>query len=126
MTLWASAAVAVAAFAAAFSASGLVAVARRAAAAANDSMRVLADPSLDDTAKEQRARAASLQLFGAFGSIALRSAVVLLAPLAALWLFDVFGLVPLGAALDFLVRWDVLVVATVLGVGIWWIAEKLR
>ena len=117
--LWASAVAAVAAFAAAFVASGLVGVARRAGATAQDSVRALSDPSLDDDAKEQRARAAALHLFKAFAAIALRSALVLLAPLAVLWAFDMSGLVPLDAAIDFLTLWEVLLATTVFGIGLW-------
>jgi hypothetical protein len=122
--LWASAASAVIAFSVAFLASGLIGVARQAAAAARDSLRALSDPSLDDAAKESHARAASLKLFGAFAGIALRSALVLLAPVAALWVFDALGLVPLDAAFDFLLRWDVLLLATLLGVGVWFVLRK--
>lgn len=124
--LWFAAAAATVAFAAAFVASGLVDVARRAAGAAQDSMRALSDPTLDDAAKEQRARAASLQLFGAFGAIALRSALVLLAPLATLWALDAVGVAPLDVALDFLLRWEVIGAATLLGVLVWAVLGRRR
>jgi len=124
--LWASAAAAVVAFAAAFVASGLVGVAIKAGVTAQDSVRALSDPTLDDDAKEQRARAAALNLFKAFAAIALRSALVLLAPLAALWIFDALGLVPLAAAIDFLTLWEVLLATTVLGVALWLPMRKRR
>ena len=119
-----AAAVAIAAFMAAFIASGLVTVATNAGMTARDSLRVMGDASLDDEAKERAVRAASLRLFGAFGAIALRSALVLAAPLAALWLFDLARLAPMDATIDFLLRWDVIIGATVAGVAVWALGRR--
>jgi hypothetical protein len=124
--LWASAAVATIAFGAAFVASDLVGAARRASAAAQAGVKALSDPSLDDAAKERHARAASIRLFGAFATIALRSAVVFAAPLAVLWGLDAVGLAPLDEMLDFLVRWEVLLAATALGLGVWFALARWR
>lgn len=120
-----AAAVAIAAFMAAFIASGLVTVATNAGMTARDSLRVMGDASLDDDAKERAVRAASLRLFGAFGSIALRSALTLSAPLAVIWLGDMAGIAEAVATTDFLLRWDVIIGATVIGFAAWALARRL-
>jgi len=117
---------AILAFAGAFHVSGLVARARIVMATANEAMAVMADKSLDDDAKEARAQAASIKLFGHAGIIFVLGALVLAAPAAAMWLGGVVGLADFDSSLAFLMRWDVIVVASFVFIALIWLAGRRK
>jgi len=91
----------------------LVPTAAGALATAQGAVAAMRDPALDDMAREKAVQAASLRLMGAFASIVARGALSLGASLLPIWLADLTGLAAVGAVIDFLSRWDVIVIATV-------------
>jgi hypothetical protein len=91
---------------------GVLRVGAQALGTARGSLATLRDPRLDDTAREQAVQAASLRLFGAFFSILLRTALVLLAAALPLGLAGLAGLAAPEAVVAFLLRWDVIALTT--------------
>jgi hypothetical protein len=91
---------------------GVLRVGAQALGTARGSLATLRDPRLDDTAREQAVQAASLRLFGAFFSILLRTALVLLAAALPLGLAGLAGLAAPEAVMAFLLRWDVIALTT--------------
>lgn len=84
---------------------GVLTVARQAVAA-------MRDPSLDDAAREKHVQRASLRLMGAFVSILARSLLCLLVSALPIWLASVAGLANVDEVLQFLARWDVIVLTS--------------
>jgi hypothetical protein len=117
--------ISVAVFLAAFFRSGLVGVALEALAVMQQAVAAIRDPALDDAAREKTARAASLRLLGALGSILLRSFVVLAACAVPVVLADLAGLAPRDAVAAFLARWDVIVGLSVLITLGWIVGRRL-
>jgi len=78
---------------------------------------ILRDESVNDDTREKAARRASLQLFSAFVSILFRSAVTLLASFMPIWLADMVGLVRTRDVFEFLLRWDVILIAAIFFTG---------
>jgi hypothetical protein len=114
----------VAAFMAAFLAVRIVPAAAAAIATAHGAVAAMRDPSLDDLARERAAQRASLRLFGAFGGILLRSALALAAAFLPVLAADASGIAPEAAVTGFLMRWDVIVVLTVLVTAGWLLAWR--
>lgn len=102
----------IAVFAAALWLSGLLRAGAGALATAHGALAVLRDPAMDDAAREREVQRAALRLFGAGFSILLRGALALCAAALPLWLAEATGLAPMGAVMDFLLRWEVIVLAT--------------
>jgi hypothetical protein len=96
------------AFVWAFHVSGLITSARAAVTTARDAASTLNDPDLADDERERRARTASLSLLSYFVGIALRSALVLLAPALVLLVADVAGLAASDTVTAFLLTWPAL------------------
>ena len=103
----------------------LVPVASAAVATARGAVAAMRDPALDDAAREKAVQAASLRLMGAFASIVVRGALSLGASLLPIWLADLTGLASGWAIVDFLSRWDVIVVASVVIVAGYVVRVKL-
>ena len=85
---------------------GAVAIARGALAA-------MRDAELDDAARERAVRRASLQLLATFFSILVRGAVAIGASLVPIWLADAASLAASDQVIEFLSRWDVIVIASI-------------
>jgi hypothetical protein len=115
---------AIAAFAAVFHVSGLVARALAALAVARETMAVIGDKTLDDEDKEPLVRRAALRLFGQFGLMTLAAIVVLAVPGAVVWGGDLIGLAPFAAVSDFLLSWEVIVGATVAILAAVWLTRR--
>ena len=79
---------------------------------AQGAIAILRNGGLDDDAREQGVRHASLALFRIFISILVRSTLTLLVSSVPIWLADFVGLAPSGDVIRFLSRWDVILVAT--------------
>jgi hypothetical protein len=112
----------VAVFAVALWRLGVVNAASGAIAISRDTMGIMRDPHLDERAREQAVQRASLRLIGACGSILLRSALAVLVSLVPVWAFSALGFVTFGQVMEFLSRWDVVVIVTVVmlaGYGMW-------
>jgi len=91
----------------------LVRVSSGAVTTARTALAAMRDESLDDAAREKAVQAASIRLTGAFVSIAVRGAVALGVSLLPIWLGDVGGLAPGDEVINFLSRWDVILIASV-------------
>lgn len=72
--------------------SGVVQVGHRVLATVRGAVAVMRDDSLDDEIREKKLQRASLQLFGAFISMLIRSAFVFLASLLSILLASLVGL----------------------------------
>ncbi len=98
---------------------GLVPRTMEVVARSRESTAVLKDPKLDDDAKEKALQGLAMRLFVLLGFLIVGSAVALLAPVGMIWLLDIAGMVSLDGVLDMLQRWEFLIAATILGVGIY-------
>lgn len=91
---------------------GIVPVASRAIATSRETGAVMRNPDLDDDAKEAAVQKASLALMKSFGSLVVRIVILLLAAFLPIFLASTTGLVPAETVLDFLLRWDVIIITT--------------
>lgn len=92
--------------------SGVVPASASALAIARGALGAMRDSGLDDAAREKAVQRASLRLIGTFVSILVRGAVAIGASLLPIWLADVAGLAANDQVIDFLARWDVIVIAS--------------
>lgn len=88
-------------------------------------IHVVRDPTLDDEVREKAVQRASVQLFGAFFSILLRSIAALAAAVAPIYLADFMDLAPRMEVMVFLARWDVIIGATVIICGVYYAVARL-
>ena len=121
--VWVVCALSVVAFIVAFQVSGIVARARGVLAVARQAMAVMADKSIDDAEKEAWMQHSSLRLFGQFAWIAAATLGVLAAAGMVLWLGDLAGFAPLGASVDFLSRWQVILGTSVVFIVAFWLGD---
>jgi hypothetical protein len=119
LTLSALAAVSVAVFMLAFWRLEVVASARSAIVIMQNALGTMRDPSLDELAREKAVQSASLKLVREAFSLIVRSALALAAAFIPLVLADQFGLAPLSATLEYLGRWDVIIVLSIVSLSIW-------
>jgi len=94
-------------------------------ALSKDSVSVFRNPGLDDEAKEKALQKHAVRLFVLLVLLILGSAVALLAPVGMIWLLGMAGMFSVDGVLDMLQRWDFLIAATVIGVGIYPILRRL-
>jgi hypothetical protein len=92
---------------------GVVPESAAALAIARDAFGAMQDPALDDAAREKAVQRASIRLLGKFVSILLRGAVAIGISLLPIWASDVSGLAASDQVVDFLSRWDVILIASV-------------
>ena len=71
------------------------------------------DPECDDEVKEKELQRGSIQLFKIFLSLLVRSIITLAIATVPILLLSLIGLVEFNAVLEFLARWDVIVVVTI-------------
>ena len=119
------AALGVAAFAVAFALLRIPAWAGESLAVAGRAHAALRDPALDDTARERAAQTAARRLFYVSGVIVVRTAVALAVAAAPLVLADGFGVVPAATVVGFLMRLDVILIAGVALVAVWWLQRRV-
>jgi hypothetical protein len=105
---------------------GVIRVGTGVLASAQDALALMRDESLDDEACEKLAQRASLQLFGAFASVLMRSVLTCAVSFLPIGLASLAGLVTIEEVLNYLSRWDVIVITTVvitigyfIGMRIW-------
>ena len=82
------------------------------------------DPGLDEEAREKAVQAAALKLFGAFGSILIRSALALIAAAVPILAADAAGIAAEPAVTGFLSRWEVILALTVIITLGWVLARR--
>jgi hypothetical protein len=105
-------AISIGAFLLGFWRAGVVPSAKRAFAATREAMRAIRDPGLDERARERAVQAAALRLSGISGSLILRNLAALIAGYVPIAVADFAGFTTRAALLSFMMRWDVIVVAT--------------
>ena len=110
----------IAAFVVAFHFSGLVFRVRGAVTLATQAMAVIAKNTLDDDTRELLVQRAAIRMFAQFVQITLSSILVLAVPGAIIWMGEQIGLAPLAAVSEFLLSWEVIIGATVLGLATAW------
>ncbi len=93
--------------------SGVVPSSTSALAIARGALGAMRDAGLDDAAREKAVQRASLRLLGTFLSILVRGAVAIGASLLPIWLANVTGLAASDQVFEFLSRWDVIVIASI-------------
>ena len=94
---------------------GLVPRTAEVVARSRESVAVLKDPQLDDEAKERYMQRSAIALFKLLGLLLAGSCLALLLPFAVVWLGEEAGLLSLDSSIRMLLRWDFLVVTTVVG-----------
>ncbi len=124
MTIFA-AALAIAAFLAAFRSFAIVGAARQALALAASATGVMRDKTLSDDEKEAAVQRAALSMLRASGSIFWRVAATLICTVAPIYALDIIGFADAGQVLAFLARPDVIISASILvGGGLWWFSRR--
>ena len=112
-------------FLVAFSYARIVPVAAAALSTAQGAFRVMRDPAVDDDAREAAMQGAALKLIGTFASIFVRSVAAVVASMAPIYLADVLGLAASESVIGFLSRWDVILGASLIITGFYFIRLRL-
>ena len=100
------------AFLVAFWAVKVVAAATKAITTATGAMKILANKDLDDAAKEKATQKAAISLLRSVVSIATRCAVSIVAAGIPIYAAQVLGIAPVSDTIDFLSRWDVILISS--------------
>jgi hypothetical protein len=96
-----------------------IAVSRRATATMRDS-------ALDDEAKETALQQGALRLMKLSALLLVGSVAALAAPMGAIWLLELAGLMSLQGVVAILMRWDFLLLATVVGVAAFIVLQRRK
>jgi len=115
----------IACFLVAFSYARVMPVAAAALLTAQSALRVMRDPAIDDDAREAAIQTAALKLIGTFASIFFRSAAAVVASMAPIYLADFLGLAASESVIGFLSRWDVILGASLIITGFYFIRLRL-
>jgi hypothetical protein len=86
-------------------------------AIARGAMTLLSDRTIDDDARERAVRQASIRLFSASASIAVRAVLAMLVSFVPVLIAETAGVATLTDVVAFLSRWDVMVITTLVIVG---------
>lgn len=114
----------VAVFAAVFTLLRVPAWAGEGLAVAGRAQRTLRNPALDDAAREAGAQAAARRLFHVFAVIVVRTAAALAAATLPVLIADRLALVPARDVAAFSMRLDVILVAGVALIALWWLQRR--
>ena len=98
--------------------------ARSAIAISRNSMETMRNAELDDDTKERELQKGAIALFRLMLTMLVSFATALVAPMAVVWLLDRAGFMSLDGVSAMLVRWDFMLGATVLGVGLFIILNR--
>lgn len=91
---------------------GVIRVGAGALATSRNAVAAMRDTQLNDDERERIVQSASIRLLGAFFSIVIRSAFVVIASFLPIWFVSLTGTTTIEDIFEFLSRWDVIVVAT--------------
>ena len=105
--------VAILAFAIAFRLLKVVPTAIEVRKTVQNATRIIADKNLDDDAKEREVQQCAKRMVILFVEITWRLALALMLPIAGIWLFEQGGVGETQEVIAFLLRLDVIIVATV-------------
>lgn len=92
---------------------GVVPAAQKAIDTASHAGKVMSSKELDDDVKEKEVQKSAIGLLGSVVSITVRSAVSLIAAAVPIYGAEAAGLVGADAVIDFLSRWDVIIIVSV-------------
>jgi len=104
----------------------IVPLATSAISASRRALETLGDKALDDLDREKAMQSASLSLLKIFFSILIRGCLALLASLLPIWLADRAGIADGQGVVEFLSRIDVILVASVVLLAIYFLARRAR
>lgn len=106
--------------------SGLAQAGYRVLATVRDSVAIMRDASIDDERREKKLQQSSLQLFRAFFSILIRSALVFLLSLLPIFISSLLGLAEIEDVIRYLSRWDFIIITTVIICACYAVWTRLR
>lgn len=92
---------------------GVVPAAQKAIATASHAGKVMSSKELDDDVKEKEVQKSAIGLLGSVASITIRSVLALIAAAVPIYGAEAAGLVSSDAVIDFLSRWDVIIIVSV-------------
>ena len=92
---------------------GVVPAAQKAIATASHAGKVMSSKELDDDVKEKEVQKSAIGLLGSVASITIRSVLALIAAAVPIYGAEAAGLVSGDAVIDFLSRWDVIIIVSV-------------
>lgn len=104
---------------------GVIRVGRRVIDVSQGAAAVLRDPAADDQAKEKAAQQASVKLLLALLEILGRGGLTAILSFLPILLVDWLGWAPMDTVTDFMARWDVIIVITVVMTAGWLAWKKL-
>ena len=113
------------AFVVAFGLLGILGVAQSAIATARETGQVMGDKTLDDDTKERLVQKASLSLMKNFAGLLVRLIALLAATFAPIYLADLAGLATTEAVTGFLLRWDVILITSIVLIGLVFAGRRL-
>lgn len=119
------AAASVLAFVLVFWISKAVPAAQKAIATATQAGRVISSKELDDDTKEKEVQKAAIGLVGSVVSITVRTAVALIAAALPIYGAEAAGLAGSAAVIDFLSRWDVIIIVSVVMIAAYVMGRRL-
>jgi len=106
-------AVAILTFAIAFHLLKIVHIAIEVRNTAQNSTRIIADKNLDDDEKEHEVQNGAKRMAVLFVEITWRLTLALMLPIVGIWLLEQGGVANTQEVVTFLLRWDVIIAATV-------------
>ena len=109
-----------------FKISGVVGVGTDVLAKVQDAIGTIKDVSLDDEKREKELQRTSIYLFRSFFSIIGRSALTITASFLPIWLADILNLATIENVINFLSRYDVVVIATICIITYYIIWNRLK
>jgi hypothetical protein len=109
--------IAIGVFATAFWLSGVITIAGEAVITAQRTVAAMRDPTLDDRAREDVSRRASLRLGSLFAAMVFRTAIVMTVSFVPIWLAGALGLAGTDGVVTILAQWQTGVAASVAAAG---------
>jgi hypothetical protein len=103
----------VAVFVVAFKVTGIYSIALDAVTSVRKATGVIMDDSMDDNKKEILLKESSIHLLKRFVQITILAILILSLPVLVLLVFDALSIAPFQDVVDFLLRWEVILVTTV-------------
>lgn len=104
----------------------LVPLAADAIAVSRRSAAILRDAALDDDAKEAAMQQGAVRLMKLALLLLIGSTAALAAPIGAVWLLESVGIMSVDGVVGILMRWDFLLLASVVGVGAFVALQRRR
>ena len=104
---------------------GVVPAAQKAIATASHAGKVMSSKELDDEVKEKEVQKAAIGLLGSVGSITIRSVLSLVGAAVPIYGAEAAGLVSADAVIDFLSRWDVIIIVSVVMIAGYLLGRRL-